>query len=81
MNKKLFITKKNATSLGKYKVNRGIRNIFDVGKVLSFDDSNSSKAFTGSCGEIRGTDGSMQVIISFLTSGCSIGDKFNKLQF
>jgi len=51
--------KKNATSLGKFKVNRGIKNIFDVGKVLNFDDSNVTRAFPGSCSEISGTDGSM----------------------
>ncbi|XP_070502419.1 sensory neuron membrane protein 1-like [Chironomus tepperi] len=50
---------KNATSLGKLKINRGIKNVFDIGKVMSYDDSNSSKAFSGICSEIGGTDGSV----------------------
>ena len=49
----------NGTSLGKYKVYRGVKDVRKVGQVIAFEDSEVSKVFKGECGKINGTDGTM----------------------
>ncbi|KAL7029807.1 hypothetical protein ACKWTF_006372 [Chironomus riparius] len=49
----------NGTSLGKYKVYRGVKDVTKVGQVITFEDSEVSKVFKGDCGKINGTDGTI----------------------
>lgn len=51
--------KKNGTTSGKFKVNRGVQDIAKVGEVMTFEDSAVSKTYKGDCSKINGTDGTM----------------------
>lgn len=57
INQKLLF-QQNGTSNGRFTVYRGIKNIHDVGKMVSFNGETEMDAFDGDeCNEIKGTDG------------------------
>lgn len=50
----------NATSSGRWKVMRGVKNIKDLGKVVEIDGEHEFEAWDGDeCNEFRGTDGTI----------------------
>ncbi|CRL04099.1 CLUMA_CG017212, isoform A, partial [Clunio marinus] len=46
----------NATSMGRFEVFRGIKDIMQLGEVVKFDDEEEVDAWDGECNEIIGTD-------------------------
>jgi hypothetical protein len=51
--------KQNATSTGRFKVYRGVKEIEKVGEVITVEGSEESKAYSGTCNKIKGTDGTV----------------------
>lgn len=55
-----FFLQGNATSLGVYKVHRGVRDYRDVGRMISFDDEEEMDVWgTDECNQYHGTDSSI----------------------
>ncbi|KAG5684952.1 hypothetical protein PVAND_014159 [Polypedilum vanderplanki] len=50
---------KNGTSAGKFKINRGIKDIKKLGEILTVDDKSEGTAYKGECNKIQGTDGTI----------------------
>lgn len=58
--KTILFLKGNATSLGVFKVHRGVRDYHDVGRMISFDDEEEMDVWgTDDCNQYHGTDSSI----------------------
>lgn len=57
--KYLIISKANATSMGRFEVYRGIKDIRQLGEVVKFNDDEEVDSWDGDCNKIIGTDSTM----------------------
>lgn len=51
--------KANATSMGRFKVYRGVKDISKLGEVVSVNDEEEMDVWDGDCNKILGTDSTM----------------------
>lgn len=69
---------KNGTSLGRFKVNRGIKDITKTGEIIMFNENSEATQFKDECNKINGTDGTIfspykkktDIIYSFTPAMC-----------
>lgn len=54
-----WLSKANATSMGRFEVYRGIKNIHQLGEVVRINDETEVDAWDGECNKILGTDSTM----------------------